>query len=210
MVKSFSKNAAVGGMAPQRARTGLALTGLACGFCLAMAAAQAEDFTFSFSEGPSPGPAGTVNGEIFGLNSSGTSAATQVDITSTTPALSGMPTLPVYFNTNSINSFTVSGGMITAAEFGNDAIGHTNIELALNYFGTNQLEFSPHDIYNSGGFSAITFATPPAPSGPTSPVPELPVPLMLSFATLLPLLARRLRKADPRFQAYGTHTVVND
>jgi hypothetical protein len=132
MVKLFSKNAAVGGMAPQRAQPGLALIGLACGLCLAMAAAQAENFTFSFSEDLALGAAGTVNGEIFGLNSSGTSSATQLEITGTSPVLGGLSPFPILFDPSGINTFTVSGGTISAADFASIAIGNSNVQLAIN------------------------------------------------------------------------------
>jgi hypothetical protein len=192
MVKLFSKNAAVGGMAPQRAQPGLALIGLACGLCLAMAAAQAENFTFSFSEDLALGAAGTVNGEIFGLNSSGTSSATQLEITGTSPVLGGLSPFPILFDPSGINTFTVSGGTISAADFASIAIGNSNVQLAINdNGGLNQLESFPYAaIVNQNGMAGISFTSLSAP------VPELPVPLMLSFATLLPLLARRMRQAQ--------------
>jgi hypothetical protein len=80
------------------------------------------NFTFSFTNDPTYGNTpGTVTGEIFGLTDNSTSAATNVVIYSD-PAALGLPTNPYdIFNAPEAlflpNSFTVSSGQITAADF---------------------------------------------------------------------------------------------
>jgi hypothetical protein len=83
-------------------------------------------FDFSFTNTAPGVTPGTVTGEIVGLSDNATSAATAVIINSYPSALGTIPTPINLFsypliagNPNSIaaNSFSVSGGQITASDF---------------------------------------------------------------------------------------------
>lgn len=88
---------------------------------------HAVSFNFSFTNDPILGNvAGTVTGRIDGLADTGTSAATAVFITSIPEQPFGMPFYPLSASDNILaqpslftlsNSFTVTGGVLTAADF---------------------------------------------------------------------------------------------
>ncbi len=80
--------------------------------------ANALDFTFSFSNTTGNTP-GTVEGIIRGLNDNSTGAATSIELTSFPSALgtNNTPTNIVSWDSVSFNSFTVSSGSITNAQF---------------------------------------------------------------------------------------------
>jgi len=74
--------------------------------CLAPVSASALSFTFSFRDGD-------VTGVVSGLADSGTSPATSVQVTSNTAGFG----LGEYVGNPSINTFTVSAGLLTDADF---------------------------------------------------------------------------------------------
>jgi hypothetical protein len=84
-------------------------------------------FDFSFTNSGTPGTtAGTVTGEIFGLTNNTTSAATAIIINGYPSALGDIhkpinlfsyPLIAGNPNSIATNSFTVSGGQITAVDF---------------------------------------------------------------------------------------------
>jgi hypothetical protein len=154
-------------------------------FCALVAAYAAParagllNFSFSFTNDPSYGKtAGTVTGEIEGLSDNSTGAAADVIIETAPSALGGISTegpLPIEtiasgWNNPIINSFTVSGGQITAASFfAVSSYGHA--ALILNFSGENLLTFDKNNTYvkNSGGFAGATYA--PLVAAPAVPEP---------------------------------------
>jgi hypothetical protein len=154
---------------------------------LTAGSAQALNFDFSFTGDFNPG---TVTGEIEGL-SVGTGPASAVIVDSTT---NGGLSVPALFGTDvGPNLFTVSNlGAITAGTFyGKDSLGD---QLLVNIY--NQIQLQVNALYTASGHGDVTniieingnMAYTPAP------VPELPIPLMLSAGMLVPVLARRARK----------------
>jgi hypothetical protein len=169
----------------------LAALGVGMGMLVAAGAASAATQTFDFSFSGTGGQPGTVTGEILGLPLNGTNvAATSVLIDTDNPSV-GAPA--VQFNVNSFveNLFTISNGTLTAVQFEGQN-GFT--QLQLNNGGVNELStYNGSDIRNAGGLSGVTY-TNVTQGGPSAPVPEIPIPLMLSIGMLVPLLAQRLRK----------------
>jgi hypothetical protein len=163
----------------------LALTGL-----LAAAPVHAESFEFSFQGDPTLGLSGTVEGIITGLSSAGTSSALTVSITEYPAALTGLPSVPLTTDipNPSSNQFTVSGGTVTAANFYGSVIGSSSDFLDLNLSGGT-------GIASLNGDSNVVRVYSP-PTFTLLPVPELPIPLMLSSGMLVALLARRRRKRE--------------
>ncbi len=159
---------------------------LVCAAFCALVAAYAPparagllNFSFSFTDDPTVGTTpGTVTGEIDGLSDNSTSAASDVIIDTVPSALGGISTegpLPIEtiasgWNNPIINSFTVSGGQITAASFfAVSSYGHA--ALILNFSGENLLTFDKNNTYvkNSGGFAGATYA--PLVAAPAVPEP---------------------------------------
>ena len=106
---------------------------------------------------------GTVTGTIGGLNDNATGAATSLELTSFPAGLGSAVdgTNPFAWDTIFSNSFTVTGGSITAADF--SAIGMSSglcISSSCFFGGNNALTFSQdfNTVGNSDGFSGVTFA----------------------------------------------------
>ncbi len=126
------------------------------------------DFSFSNTVGDI---AGTVTGTIYGLAASGTSSATDIVVTSAPTGVGGtVPadifTLPGF--TIETNSFTVTDGEITAAQFrSNDGDGSVAPQLNLNFEGEinqyNQIS-GQFGVLNENGFSGLIFTAVPEPS----------------------------------------------
>jgi hypothetical protein len=130
-------------------------------------AASALNFDFSFSDDGSLGPfdiPGTVTGEITGLTDNATSAATHVYIDTGPSGLLLAPPFDTIGNTIFANSFTVSGGQITDANyFATDAVTYA---FGLNTGGQNSLNSFEINLItgNSGGFGGVTYTAAPEPS----------------------------------------------
>ena len=130
----------------------------------------ALNFDFSFSNAIG-NVSGSVTGEIFGLadNTSG-QAATDIEVDSYPTGLTGLPSAPfdafTVPGTNIVsNSFTVSGGQITAASFDTSFIAFSRVLLALDYTGVNGLQNSTASAFviNSNGFAGATYTSAPVP-----------------------------------------------
>jgi hypothetical protein len=129
------------------------------------------NFLFSFTNTIGTVP-GKVTGEIFGLTNNATSAATDVVITSYPAGLTGVPPLPwdifgAVGKTVNFNSFTVSSGQITAANF-HEIANLGNAEVGLNaVFASTAYNFlfSPgsQTVTNDGGFLGATYTLVAAP-----------------------------------------------
>jgi hypothetical protein len=82
------------------------------------AKADTFDFTFSNTRGTQ---AGTVTGEIFGLNNNATGPASEIIITSFPAALDSIfgsgAVIPTNWNVQLLNSFTVQNNIITSLIF---------------------------------------------------------------------------------------------
>jgi hypothetical protein len=177
-------------------RPTLAAIGLGLAMILATGSAQALTFGFTFTGDTAddyngnPLTGATVSGTIQGLTDNlANQASSLVTITSYSSVDPFMPALPIVISNISANSFTVSGGQITAADFAgqdsqNIALLYLNQGASNNWLVDQTTEFY---IINSGGFTGATYT-------PIAAVPELPVPLMLSLGMLVPLLTRRARK----------------
>ncbi len=151
--------------------------------------AYALNFDFSFSEGPNA----TVTGEIFGLASSGQSAATDVVITSASYGL-GSASLPfdMFAGSHRIlaNTFSVKSGYITNA---NLLVLTSNTNqlcptLELNHQGVNSF-YGTDSIANRGGFQGATYTL-----HSSNPAPE-PASIALLGAGLAGIAGFRRRKA---------------
>lgn len=126
-------------------------------------------YQFSFSNVEGEGAtAGTVIGLIDLPDGDGTFAATALTVTSAPPALGYTLPLDVFtaMPTNYANSFTVSGGLITASSFGRqNATDYFTLEFLafgslLNVAGTSIPEGGVRD----GSSSTLVFAVVPEPS----------------------------------------------
>jgi hypothetical protein len=130
--------------------------------------------------------AGTVTGEIDGLTDNSTGAAADV-IIKTAPSALGNDQGPLPIDLTATkwyilsNSFTVSGGQITAASFG--AVAH-NFKGDLYFNQSSQNLLSLDDlttkVENQGGLAAVTFTSLAA--APAA-VPE-PASFQIGFASL--------------------------
>ncbi len=164
-----------------------------------LAYAMNFDFSFSGSGG------GTITGEIFGLASSGESAAVDLQIFSapsylvSTPSYNGLPSTPfdIFSGHVSTNLFTVSAGHIVGAQFlatkSSYALG-LNVFGGLNAFGTT---WGGSPTANGNGFAGATY-TPTLggvsqASGGASNVPE-PATILLFGAGLAGISAFRRRR----------------
>ena len=165
------------------------------GFLIAAAAAALVSappahagLNFDFSFNSTTNDPGTVTGEIFGLTDNATSAATDLVIDSY-PAGFSAPAVPWdVFSSPSVspdNSFTVSGGQITAADSRIEFLG----EFGLNILGgLNFLEVGAAEWLNKGGFAGVTYtADPPATNTPE----PTSIALLLSGLFGLRLIGRR-------------------
>ena len=130
------------------------------------------DFNFSFTGDATGFVLGTVTGEIFGLTDDATSVPTDLVITSA-PAGLGMPAFPYDLSNApglhfSGDTFTVSGGAITATDFSEISLTD-RVALELDEgTGDNILEGPTADTTaNAGGFTGVTYT-----SADTSDVPE--------------------------------------
>jgi PEP-CTERM motif len=133
--------------------------------------AEALDFTFSFAGDSNGNVPGTVTGTIDGLAVNGTSAATDVTITSA-PAGLGISSFPIDMVAVVINnSFTTSGNTIIAANFDGFVSGYT-AELSLNgadtinYLATDSSSFV---VKNLDGFDGVTYTAVGAPAAVPEP-----------------------------------------
>jgi hypothetical protein len=164
---------------------------LACaGFCVLVVAsavpARADLLNFSFSFTNTLGnTAGTVTAEIEGLSDNSTGAASDV-IIQTAPASLGTleGTLPIDLDAAGwsflSNSFTVSGGQITAVNF-NAASPDFLGSLLLNHGALNDLALGGSGfVANAGHFAGTTYT--PLLAAPPS-VPE-PASFQIGFASL--------------------------
>jgi hypothetical protein len=140
--------------------------------------AMADNFTFSFNTG-----ANTVTGEIFGLNNNGTAApATEVLITSYPPIFGTIPDLvATNWTTQLHNSFTETGGDVTAAAFlAEESSPAVELDFSL---AQGLLEKGDHQLQG-----AITF-TP-------APVPEPFAWILLATVMLAIAIVKRSRRTD--------------
>jgi hypothetical protein len=148
--------------------------------------AQALDFNFSINNvsgfGNTPG---TLTGQVLGLANSGTSAATNIRITSA-PAALGLPGSPFLLSTwitptaipglGATNSFTVTGGNLTSASFlVNNGAGKifllNSIASGSIPAGSNGILSGTASTGNLGGFGGATYTSVPfdIPGGATIP-----------------------------------------
>jgi hypothetical protein len=184
-------------------------------------AGHALNFSFSFTGGCNVGPGctATVTGEIDGLTN-GTSAATAVIIDSISNAAFTLPS-PLPFNTTncgsdcllSVNTFTVTGGLLTAADYdaSSDPIitgsppfeGLWNLSLSLGAGGSESMSLSngttPFDCGNpcadfQDNILSQSGATFTPLSGGATPIPAA-LPLFATGLGALGLFGwRRKRK----------------
>lgn len=160
-------------------------------FTLVHGTAKGDNFSFSFSNDPAgPGNvSGTVTGEIFGLVNNSTSAATDIVINSYPAGLVqfGTYTTPIDVmawsgGTIGENSFTESGGVITAGGFDIFGANGVNDQLYIDSncgctmfglgTGTNFLDIGSNDSYyvwndDGIGSTGVTFS----PAGVGTPEP---------------------------------------
>ena len=139
--------------------------GFAVTLALALSAnnAQALDFSFSFDnvEGNTPG---TVEGTITGLNE-GTGAADSVLITSFPAGLGGSFDAgndATLWSNQGANTFTVTNGSITDADFNSDSSNGSNLCLNCSEFGgvNGTINGSTGNaLFNFDGFSGATYST---------------------------------------------------
>jgi hypothetical protein len=147
------------------------LAPLAAALLNASATAEAADFIFTFDSDlsdPDVGGsavAGTVTGRLLGLPDDGTQGAVQVYIDSYSPdATLTYPVDVTDWFWQTANLFTVSGGMIVAAEFeADDFLGENRLFINLPIFdsgGTNYASLGSGNtvsVWNNQGLGGVTF-----------------------------------------------------
>jgi hypothetical protein len=122
---------------------------------------QALDFTFSFdNDSPIGNAPGTVSGTIFGLNDNqNNQPATSIAITSLPVGLGGIfeqGNNPLTWDFQSVNKFSVSGGIITAFNFAAQSSGDDFF--SLNSGGLNSLTLNDPNTAtsNNNGLAGVT------------------------------------------------------
>ena len=155
------------------------------------------NFTFSFSSNPSPLQAqlldvvpGTVTGLIEGLPATGSNVAAQSVIIEAIPGglINGsgqsLPIDATAWPNVTVNSFTTSGGQVTAASFSGGVQGGGIKWIDINNGNGNNALYlngsSSTVVLNPNGFAGVTFAQ--------TSVPE---PASLSLLAVGVLLCRR-------------------
>ncbi len=122
---------------------------LAGAVCLAVTAATSGfaatlDFSFSFTDGTE-----TISGVVYGLEDNATGAATGVSITSNSTGY-GIGDYALIETAPLANSFTVSNGALTAADYRNAFIADSNVQLTLDLDANS----------GSGGFAVVSNSKP--------------------------------------------------
>lgn len=149
----------------------LKLLALGATAALALASqAQALNFSFSFTGDPSQGLTGAVNGVIYGLSAdNGFSAATNVEVTSYDPGITGLPGAPF-----SVATYAADIGQAVDVNFFyvfNDQIIDARYQIGGGYFDINVQDqynglVSPDvltRVQNLGGLGGIQFNALPEP-----------------------------------------------
>ncbi len=161
---------------------------VACLYVFVMIPANAVtlDYNFSFSNIVNGG--GTVGGTIFGLTDDATSAATSVVVTSNTLGFG----VGEYIGSPISNSFTLSGGVITALDFllfGSFNLTPDVICCSLRLGGSSLanagLSNNPNNIIASSD-AALSFSLIPLPAA---------LPMFLLALAGLGFVARQRRQA---------------
>jgi hypothetical protein len=160
-------------------------------------ASQIFDFSFTNDGG---NVSGTVTGRILGLNDNSTGPASHVLIDSFPGALSGLGAAPIdtaLWNFPIVNSFTVTGGIVTAADFLVENDSPSSVDaLGINEhddFNVNRLlsvdksTFAEPEIISRGGLSAAHVTLAP------SSTPE-PATITLLGTAVVAIGALRLRR----------------
>jgi hypothetical protein len=172
----------------------LAISGIA----LSSVSAKADDFSFSFTNTAGSGVPGTVTGEILGLTNNATGPAAEVLITSFPAGLDSIvgsgPINAMLWNFQEENSFTESGGEVTAGGFWAQQIISGNVrglQLFINgtTYGFNYLNLDgtdTHEVYGDEGFAAANIE----PLGSPTPEPSSFL-LALGFAGVLGAFRRK-------------------
>ena len=147
---------------------------------LGHAEAQSQ-FTFSFTGQPSTYYIGGTVAGIITLNASQT-AATSIVLT-TVPAgdnaFLGLDWITNPANTVYLNSFAVTGGNISGVNFDSDIMTSSGGQLALGY--EDLLGGAGGELYNPGGFPAITFTPQTVPEPSTLALGALGAGALLKF-----------------------------
>ena len=179
------------------------------GVLIAPLSAQAAlnfDFSFTGTDGTVPG---TVTGEVFGLTDNATSSPTDVVITGYPAAITGLLpapwdlfTVPGYeFGENGLEDhFTVSGGAVTNAAFGEFTAADQTI-LDLGYGGLDVFANGPDVVADRPD---AVFTPAPSMSGGV-PEPEA-WSLMLAGFGLASASLRARRRADLDLDAFAARS----
>jgi len=181
-----------------------ALLGLGIALSVATGAAHAETFYFVTTGtayvqfNPLPDPM-TITGEILGLNNNDVkqpaSSVVVTSISDRSELALGIPYPPIGFSSNLFNTFSVTNNKITFADF----------QSTPNYAGVDGFDLGTSAgnpasflLYNTISWqlqnNVNLFFQSNSTTFSTTPVPELPAPLLLSAGLLTPLLARWRRK----------------
>jgi len=133
-------------------------------------AAPQMNFDFSMTD-TTGNVSGTVTGEIFGLTANTTSSASSVEVFSW-PAGMANPdsvTTPLTLTGTPVdNSFTISSGALTAANY-EISSADSNVQLRLDVGGTGSgpnaftLNNFTNEVQSGNGFSGVTYTPAPEP-----------------------------------------------